>query len=104
MASQCTVTGVAQYRAVGTGRQHLCRCQSRLLEERRGVGILGRVELTIRIAVAREECLQSQHRRRIRTAHEHRAAGIGCDQAGASQDQGAHDPFAQVGLGDQQGA
>ena len=56
------------------------------------------------MAVAAQEIGQPQHVRLIGMADDHRADAAALDQADAAQDQGAHDPLAKLGLGDQQGA
>jgi hypothetical protein len=54
------------------------------------------------VAVAVEEALQPQHVRIPPAPDDHRARA-GLDQAHAAEDQGAHDPLAELRLGDEHG-
>ena len=63
-----------------------------------GVGI----ELHARRAIAREKALEPQHVGIFGAADDHRSADAGLQHLRAAQDQRAHQPFAEVGLGDQQ--
>jgi hypothetical protein len=53
------------------------------------------------MAVATEENLQPQHVAIFGLANDDRA-GLGFQKTDAAQDQGAHDPLAEIGLGDEQ--
>ena len=56
------------------------------------------------MAVAAQEPLQPQHVGLPLAADDHRTARVGLDQPDPPEDEGAHDPLADLGLGDQQGA
>jgi hypothetical protein len=62
------------------------------------------VEHTVRLRVADEEIAKLQHVGRLRRPDQHGAGRAGLDQPDAAQDQRAHDPLAEVGLGDDQRA
>ena len=62
-----------------------------------------RIELVERVAVAPQEIGQPKHVRIGLVANDD-GAGAGLDQTDPAQDQRAHDPLAQVGLCNQQGA
>ena len=56
------------------------------------------------MAVAAEKIDQPQHVAVLVMADDHRTTGARLDQPDTPQDQGAHDPLAELGLGDQQRA
>ena len=57
------------------------------------------------MAVAAPESLASRSTSPLSgAADDHRPAGADLEQADAAQDQRAHDPLAELGLGDQQSA
>ena len=58
----------------------------------------------MRDTVAGQKTLQANDATRIRRADQHRAANTALDQAYPSQDQSAHDAFAEIGLGNQKRA
>ena len=58
----------------------------------------------MRVSIAGQEALQANYVRTGFGADQHRTAGTSLDQDDATQDQGAHDPFAEFGLFDHQGA
>jgi hypothetical protein len=62
------------------------------------------IEVPIRVAVAGQEARQADDHGVGGAADDHRASGARFQQPDAAQDQGAHDPLAQLGLGDQHGA
>ena len=63
-----------------------------------------RIEQMMRDTVAGQKTLQADDAARIRRADQHRAANTALDQAYPSQDQRAHDAFAEIGFGDQKRA
>ena len=67
------------------------------LRFRVGVG----VERLPRMAVATEKTFEPKHIAVSRTADDHRSASSRLEQPHATQYQGAHDPLAQLRLGDQ---
>ena len=69
---------------------------------RRRVG-LG-IEALMGMAVAGEKSVQPQHVAIVGAADDDRPAGARLDQPDAAQDQGAHDPLAELGFRDQQRA
>jgi hypothetical protein len=69
----------------------------------RGTVLVG-VEADVGMAVAAQEILQPVQRGIAAVADQHRPAALAFEQADAAQDQRAHDPLAEVGLGDQQRA
>ncbi len=95
---------VLQHRAVGTDGKHVADRGAVLLDQRLGVRIVAGVEHVVRHAVAPQEVLQREQRRRLRPADQHCAARAGLDQRHAPQDQCADDAFAEIGLGDDQRA
>ena len=56
----------------------------------------------MRMTVATEEVLEPEHVAVAGAPDDHGTAAAGLDQPDATQDQGAHDALAEVGLGDQQ--
>ena len=58
----------------------------------------------MRVRIAGQEALQANHVRTGFGANQDRTAGTGLDQGDATQDQCPHDPFAEFGLFDHQGA
>ena len=69
------------------------------LRLRVGVGI----ERLMRMRVAAQEVSEPKHVAVIGAADDHRSTGSALKQADPSEDQGAHDPLAEFGLGDKQG-
>ena len=61
-----------------------------------------RIEPLMRMAVAAQKPLQPQHVAVLGAADDHRPAGPGLEQADPAQDQGAHDPLAELRLRHQQ--
>ena len=74
------------------------------LDQRFRLRIGHRVQRLMRMAITAEKVFQSKHIAALGPADDHRAAGAGLEQADTAQDQGAHDPLAELRLGDQQGA
>ena len=60
------------------------------------------IEPLVRVAVAREKAFQPQHIGVIGSADDDRSAGAASQQPDAAQDQGPHDPLAELGFLDQQ--
>src|ERR1700721_2563562 len=56
------------------------------------------------VGIARQEALQTNDVRTVFGANQHRTSGASLDQGNAAQDQRMHDPFAEFGLFDHQGA
>ena len=75
-----------------------------MLDQFRCVLILCRVEQLMRVGIARQEALQTNDVRTVFGANQHRTSGAGLDQGDATQDQCMHDPFAEFGLFNHQGA
>ncbi len=96
---------VLQHRAVGDQHQGQVAAL-RVHAGQQAVGlVLDRgVQHPVGDAVAAEEVLQLHHARMVRRADQHRPARAGLDQPDPAQDQGAHDPFAQLRLRDHQAA
>ena len=69
-------------------------------EEPAGVRVAIGIEKPMRVAVPRQEALQPQGISGMAGADQHDAAMRMPDQADATQDEGAHDDFADVRLGD----
>ena len=75
-----------------------------LLHQRGGLAIVSSVDDVVRVPVAAQEILDPQQVGRLPQADQHGAARPGLDQADPAQDQRAHDPLAQIRLGDDQRA
>ena len=71
------------------------------MQERSRLRVGPGVEHLVRVAGTAEEHLQRDDARMVRRPEYHRPAGMSLDQPHAAQDQRPHDPFAQLGLGDQ---
>ena len=56
----------------------------------------------MRMRIAAEKVCQPKHVAVIGAADDHRSTGPGLEQADAAQDQGAHDPLAELRLRDDQ--
>ena len=74
------------------------------LDQRLGFGVGVGIEQLMRLTVAAQKNLQPQHVAIVGAADDDRAAGAGFQQPDAADDQRAHDPLAELGFGDQQGA
>ena len=70
------------------------------VDERAGLGVGVGVNGLVRLAVAPEETLQAKDICVVRSANDDRSHAGSRDQADAAQDQSAHDPLADLGLGD----
>ena len=68
------------------------------LHQGAGAGIAGGVQAAVRLAIAGEKCLQPQHVAAAGMADQDRAALPRFQQADPAQDQGAHQPLAQLGF------
>ena len=66
------------------------------------VGVDIRIEEPMRMSVSAQKVLQSEHVALMCMPDDHRPTGILFDQADAAQDERAHDPLAELGLGNQQ--
>ncbi len=69
------------------------------LEHAPNVRVAFEIDVEKRITVAREKFTQPQRVRRIARADEHDVAVAGRQHAHSSQDEGAHEQFAQLGVG-----
>ena len=101
-AGQRVFGRIAQHRTVGADHEHVGRGRAVLLEQR-GAVVQG-VDDMMGMRVAAQEILQAQQVGRLRRSDQHRPAGAGFEQRDPAQDQRAHDAFAQVRFGDDQGA
>ena len=93
---------IAQHRTVGADHEHVGRGRAVLFEQRGAV--MRCVDDMMGMRVAAQEILQAQQVGRLRRSDQHRPAGAGFDQRDPAQDQRAHDAFAQVRFGDDEGA
>jgi hypothetical protein len=75
-----------------------------LFDQLRSIAILCRVEQLMRVRIAGQEALEANHVRTGFGANQYLTAGTSLDRGDATQDQCAHDPFAEFGLFDHQGA
>ena len=62
-----------------------------------------RIERLMRVTVAAEKALQPKHVAVVRAADDHRPARPRLQEADTAQNEGAHDPFSELGFCDQQG-
>jgi hypothetical protein len=102
-ASEVVLSWIAQ--KLSPGAQHdrqLARIEVESIEESARIGVGIGVEQLVRMSVAPEEVLESENVALMGVADDHRATGALFDQADAPENQGAHDPLTELGLGDQQ--
>ncbi len=89
-----------KHTAVGTDqKRQLVRPQRQAFRQRSPLALRRSVEHGVRIAVSREEALETDEVGRCWTADQDRS-GARFDQADAAQDEGAHDEFAEIGRSD----
>ena len=74
------------------------------LDQRFGFRIGVGIEQLLRLSITTEKTFQPQHVAVVGAADDDRAAGAAFEEAHAAQDQRAHDPLAELGFRDQQGA
>ena len=86
---------VEQDRAVGQHHEHVVGVRAVLLEKRGRVGLLGRVDDVVRLAVALQEALQADEVCGVGSPDQRRADDALLDEAHAAQDQRAHDALAR---------
>ena len=74
------------------------------LDQRLRLGIGIGIERLVRVAIAAQEVLQPEHIAAVGIADDEGSAGPRLDQPHAAQDQGTHDPLAELGFRHQQRA
>lgn len=103
-ARQLGLLGIAQELAVGAeDDRQLGRIEMEPLDQGLRAGIGPGIEGLVRMGVVAQEVAQPQHVAIVGVADHHESAGPHLEQGHAAQDQGPHDPLAELGLGDQQG-
>ena len=94
--------GIAQQLAArAQNNRQLTGVDLEALDQRFCLRIGLRAQRLMRMAIAAEKVFQPQHIAALGPADDHRAAGTDLEQADTAQDQGAHDPLAELRLGDQ---
>ena len=99
------LAGIAQQLAARAQHdRQLAGVDMEALDQRFRLRVGHRVQCLMWMTIAAEKVFQPKHIAALGPADDHRAAGAGLEQADAAQDQGAHDPLAELRLRDQQGA
>ena len=104
-AGELILSWIAQQLSAGAEHdRQLPGIDMEAFDQRFGFGVDVGVEQLLRLTVAAQEDLQSQHVAVVGMADDDRAAGAGFQKTDAADDQRTHDPFAELGLGNHQGA